>query len=294
MKRKIRKHILTIMATFLFAGLILDPATLSVMAEEADASAQIELTRQESEALAGKVSYARTSVHDPSIVPDGNGNYYIFGSHMGVSKTSDLRNWTSVTGESVTSNLFGNADGEIVSYTKAFSDNAYKGTVTVLDANGNPQKAYFGSYDVAAWISGNTVAGNMWAPDVIAYNGLSVLIDYNYVAVWSVISGTAGAEFGSLIAVPWLLPVVRLCAYTALVNMNLAVFNLLPIPPLDGYHVVNDLIFRGRFELSEKAFRICMLVVLVLAWQGMLGNIISAVVYPLQQMLLFPIRLIWG
>jgi len=169
MKRKIRKHILTIMATFLFAGLILDPATLSVMAEEADASAQIELTRQESEALAGKVSYARTSVHDPSIVPDGNGNYYIFGSHMGVSKTSDLRNWTSVTGESVTSNLFGNADGEIVSYTKAFSDNAYKGTVTVLDANGNPQKAYFGSYDVAAWISGNTVAGNMWAPDVI-YN----------------------------------------------------------------------------------------------------------------------------
>ena len=134
----------------------------------------------------------------------------------------------------------------------------------------------------------------MWAPEVIAHNGLSVLLDYNYVGIWSVISGTAAQEFGSLIAVPWLLPVVRLCAYTALVNMNLAVFNLLPIPPLDGYHVVNDLIFRGRFELSQNAFRICMLVVLVLAWQGLLGNIISAVVYPMQQLLLFPIRLIWG
>ena len=134
----------------------------------------------------------------------------------------------------------------------------------------------------------------MWAPEVIEYNGLSVLLDYNYVAVWSVISGTAAEDFASLIAVPWLLPVVRLCAYTALVNMNLAVFNLLPIPPLDGYHVVNDLIFRGRFQLSQTAFRICMAVVMVLAWQGVLGNVISAVVYPLQQLLLAPFRLIWG
>ncbi|MBR5287640.1 MAG: site-2 protease family protein [Clostridia bacterium] len=134
----------------------------------------------------------------------------------------------------------------------------------------------------------------MWAPDVIAYSGLSVLLDYNYVAVWSIISGTAAEEFGALLAMPWLLPVVRLCAYTALVNMNLAVFNLLPIPPLDGYHVVNDLIFKGRFHLSEKAFRICMLVVMVLAWRGILGSIISAVVYPLQQLILLPIRFIWG
>lgn len=134
----------------------------------------------------------------------------------------------------------------------------------------------------------------MWAPEVIEYNGLSILLDYNYVAVWSVISGTAAEEFGSLVALPWLLPVVRLCAYTALVNLNLAVFNLIPIPPLDGYHVVNDLIFKGRFQLSQRAFRICMLAVLVLAWQGILGNIISAVVYPMQQLMLLPISLIWG
>ena len=134
----------------------------------------------------------------------------------------------------------------------------------------------------------------MWAPEVIEYNGLSVLLDYNYVAIWSVISGTAASEFGSLIALPWLLPVVRLSAYTALVNLNLAVFNLLPIPPLDGYHVVNDLIFKGRFQLSQKMFRICMLVVMVLAWKGILGSIISAVVYPMQQLLLLPISLIWG
>ena len=134
----------------------------------------------------------------------------------------------------------------------------------------------------------------MWAPEVISYNGLSVLLDYNYVGMWTVISGTAAEEFGELIANPWLLPVVRLSAFTALINLNLAVFNLLPIPPLDGYHVVNDLIFKGRFQLSQRAFRICMAIVLLLAWQGILGDIISAVVYPIQQLLLLPISLIWG
>lgn len=134
----------------------------------------------------------------------------------------------------------------------------------------------------------------MWAPEVVAYNGLSVLVDYRYVAIWSVISGTAVADFGEMIAVTWLVPVVRLCAYTALVNLNLAVFNLIPIPPLDGYHVVNDLIFKGRFQLSRRAFQICMGIVLLLSWQGVLGNLISAVVYPAQQLLLLPISLIWG
>lgn len=134
----------------------------------------------------------------------------------------------------------------------------------------------------------------MWDSEVVAYNGLSVLIDYRYVAIWSVISGTAVADFGEMIAVTWLMPVVRLCAYTALVNLNLAVFNLIPIPPLDGYHVVNDLIFKGRFQLSRRAFRICMAIVLLLSWQGVLGDIISAVVYPAQQLLLIPISLIWG
>ena len=96
----------------------------------------------------------------------------------------------------------------------------------------------------------------MWLPEVLEYYGLTALLSYEYNAVWSVISGTVMQDFGLLIARSWLIPVVRLCAYTALVNLNLAVFNLLPLPPLDGYHVVNDLIFKGRFHLSRKAFQI--------------------------------------
>lgn len=134
----------------------------------------------------------------------------------------------------------------------------------------------------------------MWEGEVVEYYGLSMLLNYRYNAIWEVIEGTAGATFAGLIAMPALIPVVRLCAYTALINLNLAVFNLLPLPPLDGYHVFNDLILKGKLFLSEKAFRIGMIVVLILSWQGVLGRIISAVVYPAQDLVLALVRLIWG
>ncbi|MBQ7784553.1 MAG: site-2 protease family protein [Clostridia bacterium] len=134
----------------------------------------------------------------------------------------------------------------------------------------------------------------MWSSEVIEYYGLSTLLSYRYNAVWSVIEGSVMREFGPLIAVPALVPLVHLCAYTALVNLNLAVFNLIPLPPLDGYHVFNDLILKGKLFLSEKAFRIGMMIVLILSAQGMLGKLISAVVFPAQNLLLLPIRMIWG
>ena len=143
---------------------------LTVKAEEvADNTSRIELTQGDVDILNGEVSVNRTSVHDPSIVADGEGEYYVFGSHMGVSKTTDLQNWVAVTSESTTSTLFGNAAGEIVSYADAFSENAYTGAITVLDSEGNTYELDFGSYDAAEWISDNTVAGNMWAPDIV-YN----------------------------------------------------------------------------------------------------------------------------
>lgn len=141
-----------------------------------------------------------------------------------------------------------------------------------------------------------TVVGSlfMWLPEVSEYYGLTTLVSYEYNAVWSVISGTAAADFGLLIGRTWLVPVVRLCAYTALVNLNLAVFNFLPMPPLDGYHVFNDLLFKGRFHLSQRVMQIGMLVVLYLSYRGVLGDIIYAVVFPVQRLVLMPFGLIWG
>ena len=41
-----------------------------------------------------RTSYHEVTVHDPSIVYDNAGTYYIFGSHRAVSKSTDLINWT--------------------------------------------------------------------------------------------------------------------------------------------------------------------------------------------------------
>lgn len=155
-------------AAMVISSLWGDGSLMTIQAEESG-TASIRLTDEDVAALTGETSQERTSVHDPSIVVDEEGNYYVFGSHMGVSKSTDLENWTSVTSESTTSTLFGNAAGKVVSYETAFTENAYTGQVDVLDEEGNVYTADFGNYDVAAWISDNTVSGNMWAPDVI-YN----------------------------------------------------------------------------------------------------------------------------
>ena len=124
------------------------------------------------------VTKSRNSVHDPSVITtqtDGVDTYYVFGSHMGVSKTTDLLNWTSVTGESETSTLFGTLDESgvvsAVSYNQAFRNNAYTGKVKIL-VDGVETEVDFGTYDASAWntaLDSFNVQGNMWAPDII-YN----------------------------------------------------------------------------------------------------------------------------
>ncbi len=41
-------------------------------------------------------TFSEVSVHDPAIVDEGDGTYYIFGSHLAVAKTDDLQNWEYV------------------------------------------------------------------------------------------------------------------------------------------------------------------------------------------------------
>ena len=179
MKRKQwSKLIATVTATAMaFAGVVGNPESLLQVSAENEG-----ITYVDDEALdaalnsSGEVlTFTRNAVHDPSVVVDGD-TYYVFGSHMGVSKTTDLRNWTSVTSESESSTLFGTtvsgSDAVTqVSYNEAFRNNAYTGKVTIL-VDGVETEVDFGTYDASAWntaVNSYNVQGNMWAPDVI-YN----------------------------------------------------------------------------------------------------------------------------
>ena len=73
----------------------------------------------------------------------------------------------------------------------------------------------------------------------------------------------------------WLDWVAEFFYYVFYISAGLAVFNLLPIPPLDGYHLLNDTLLRGRLQLSPQAFRITHLALMVLMFSGMLGGLLS-------------------
>ena len=77
---------------------------------------------------------------------------------------------------------------------------------------------------------------------------------------------------------PWLMYVQRFLMYFSITNLSLAVFNLLPIPPLDGYHLFNDVLFRGKLRISANVARgISMAFMLLLVFTPYVGNALSIV-----------------
>ncbi len=61
--------------------------------------------------------------------------------------------------------------------------------------------------------------------------------------------------FREYMRTPWLAYVLRFLKGFAYLNLGLALFNLLPVPPLDGYHLLNDVFLRGKLHLSYKTVR---------------------------------------
>ena len=72
-----------------------------------------------------------------------------------------------------------------------------------------------------------------------------------------------GLDAERYMRIPWLIHVQRFLYQFMLCNLGMCLFNLLPFPPLDGFHVFNDIILGGRVRLSQQAFRACMVVLLV-------------------------------
>ena len=88
-------------------------------------------------------------------------------------------------------------------------------------------------------------------------------------------SGYALADtFGTFMKHPWLLWVQRGLLLLAQVNLSLAVFNLLPVPPLDGFHILNDTILKGKLRLNPQMFQIAQFALLALMFTGVFSEVL--------------------
>lgn len=93
-------------------------------------------------------------------------------------------------------------------------------------------------------------------------------------------SAISMAEF---LQTPWLLHLQRFLYQFSLCNLGMCIFNLLPFPPLDGFHVFNDILLGGRLRLNAQAFRVSMLALLILMnMTSFISRLISFVTHTVQ------------
>ncbi len=66
--------------------------------------------------------------------------------------------------------------------------------------------------------------------------------------------------------------------YMVSFNISLAIFNLIPVPPLDGFRLVNQIFFKGRLQLDVRTMQIIQFGFLFICLTGLLNNALSTVI----------------
>ncbi len=64
----------------------------------------------------------------------------------------------------------------------------------------------------------------------------------------------------------------------ARINIGLAIFNLIPVPPLDGYRFVNQFMFNGRLDMNPQTMMIIRYVFLAVCISGVLSNMLGTAI----------------
>ncbi|MCF0198090.1 MAG: glycoside hydrolase family 43 protein, partial [Bacteroidaceae bacterium] len=136
------------------------------------AVAQTAHTAAELRAMAQEQNGSVISIHDPSVVYRG-GQYYVWGSHLGVAKSTDLIQWTGLNADASTFRRLanpGDAEGTNCTFADAFNHQQVVRTVNCDGAEAD--LTLVDAENFCNWYATdkeNHINGNMWAPDII-YN----------------------------------------------------------------------------------------------------------------------------
>ena len=117
--------------------------------------------------------------------------------------------------------------------------------------------------------------GLLWKPEVISFYGAKALLSSDGIG-YAVLLGGAGVENVQAMRYPWVQYIQRFLLLFSTMNLSVGLFNLLPIPPLDGYHIFNDILLKGRLRLSPQIFQIAQVALIVLCLTGGLSGILTS------------------
>ena len=115
----------------------------------------------------------------------------------------------------------------------------------------------------------------VWKPEVLSYFGAKEMLSSGGRGYAILLSGNGNMVKDAMIY-PWLQHVQRFLLLFSTMNLSVAVFNLLPIPPLDGFHVLNDTLLKGRITMNARTFQMAQTVLLILVFSGALNGLLAS------------------
>lgn len=62
------------------------------------------------------------------------------------------------------------------------------------------------------------------------------------------------------------------------INISFAVFNILPVPPLDGFHLVSSIFVRKSYKVVNFLMRYGYLILIILIFTGIISRVLSPVI----------------
>lgn len=115
-----------------------------------------------------------------------------------------------------------------------------------------------------------------------AYYGYRFFLSFEDNGFWALLSNDKEL-LAEVVKTPWLLHLARFLFQFSLCNLGACLFNLLPFPPLDGFHVFNDILLKGRIKLTRQAFQYSMIALfLIMNVTDVFSNLLSAAIDALQ------------
>ena len=127
----------------------------------------------------------------------------------------------------------------------------------------------------------------MYTKEALAYYGADFFLNFQKDGFTLQLFPQNDQVLSIVLKTPWLIHIQRFLFQLALVNIGMGLFNLLPIPPLDGFHVVNDIIFKGRINIGGQVFRYLHLGLLILLFStDFIGSWVGKAIYAVQGFIL--------